>query len=261
MKTVAVIQARMGSSRLPGKVMLPLVGSQPVLGVIVDRLRAARRLDAVVVATSRKQADAEITKWCAMNRVDSFCGSEDDVLDRVYQAALATRADSVVDITADCPLVDPRHVDRLVGELAGDRRGIQGDACEGSPDYVSNCFYRDWPDGLDVQCYTVDALERAWRNPKAIREHVGWNIPHLSESAGEEFLVRQPLAPPKYHLPEWGLTLDEPDDYRLLRTVFTEMVLRYGDALFPAEAAINWLRENPDILAINAGVKRKEPGK
>lgn len=249
MKTVAIIQARMNSTRLPGKVMLPLADTT-VLGVVCRRVAAAHRVNEVVVATSRATADTAVERWCVQNRVSSYRGSEDDVLGRVYEAARMFHADAVVDVTADCPLVDPRHIDALVERFATDR----GTAV----DYVSNCIIRNWPDGLDVQVYTFDALRAIHGYGESVREHTGWNIHRFADALGLH--VRQPMAPPRYARPQWGLTLDEPRDYELLRRVFAEMTLRHGDALFPVEAALDWLAERPEVLAINAGVVRKEPG-
>jgi len=256
MNTVAIIQARMGSSRLPGKVMLDLAG-MPVLKVVVDRARAAKRVDKVVVATSLATADIAIERFCANEKINCFRGSEADVLDRVYQAAVTYRADHVVDITADCPLVDSRHIDKIVADLVGSGASMTSrnkQAYEGSPDYVSNCIERDWPDGLDIQAYTIATLEAAHGHPDAVREHVGWNIPHLAESL--ECVCKQSMAPARYRHPEWGLTLDEPADYELLRRVFTEAVIAYGNHLFPVEFVLEYLLQRPETMRINADVKR-----
>lgn len=260
MTTVAIIQARMNSTRLPGKVMLQLPGGT-VLQTVVERVRAAKRVDRVVVATSMNKADAQITSLCWHNGIDCHRGSEADVLDRVYQAAISRGADYVVDITADCPLVDPRHIDRIVGELIGDRRSFKSRSHDDDDlDYVSNCWIREWPDGLDVQAYSIDALEKVWRSQTAAREHVGWNIPQQADKHG--FHLRQICAPKKYQHPEIGVTLDEPADYTLLKKLFTEAVLAHGgNNVFPVEWALDYLLDRPEMLAINAGVKRKEPGK
>lgn len=261
MTVIAVIQARMGSSRLPGKVLLPL-GDSTVLKTVVDRVRMASRVDKVVVATTMATADIEIERLCINNNIHCFRGSEADVLDRVYQAACRYRADHIVDITADCPLVDPRHIDRIVGDLLGcgtSQSPRNRQDYKGAPDYVSNCIERDWPDGLDIQAYSIGALEAVWRSMDSVREHVGWNIPQLA--ANLDLACRQIMAPRKYHLPAWGLTLDEINDYMLLKQVFAEMTLKAGSNLFSVEDCLDWLLMRPDVLAINAGVIRKERGR
>lgn len=259
MNVVAIIQARMGSSRLPGKVMLPIAGGC-ILQTVVERVHAAKRVDRVVVATSMTKADAVIANFCYHHDIICHRGSEADVLDRVYQAAIAYGADVVVDITADCPLVDPRHIDNVIGELLGDRRSFLGQCeFEGAPDYASNCIERDWPDGLDVQAATMDALRKVWLSKAAVREHVLWNV--CAQASEFDFTCHQTMAPRRYRRPEWGLTLDEPADYALLKRLFSEMLLKHGNNLFPVESALDFLLAHPDMLGINAGVKRKEPGK
>jgi len=251
---VAIICARMGSSRLPGKVLKPLPGGS-VLSVIVDRVAAARTVDRVVVATTLRKADDPIVNFCRARNIHCYKGSENDVLDRVYQAAVEHGAEIIVDITADCPLVDGRHIDRIVRELRGehDTFAEAGDF-RGYPDYVSNCWQREWPDGLDIQAYTFAALKAVWDSPDSVREHVGWNIAQQAESLG--FYLRQVCAPRKYAHPEWGLTLDEAADYELIKKLFTEGVLAGGDHLFPVEYVLDYLLSHPEMLDINAGVRR-----
>lgn len=259
MKTVAIIQARMGSKRLPGKMMLDLAG-QPVLKVIVDRVRAAKRVNQVIVATSLASADVAIERLCLKERIDCYRGSEDDVLDRVYQAALNNHANYIVDITGDCPLVDPRHIDKIIDDLLGTSRSFHSAERDATnPDYAANCWVREWPDGLDIQAYTMAALEKIWNSPKSIREHVGWNIPQHADEFN--FDIRQTCAPKRYEHPEWGLTLDEPKDYKLLKMLFAEAVLAYGDHLFPVEFVLDYLLKRPEHLRTNADVVRKIPGK
>ena len=258
MSVIAIVQARMNSTRLPGKVMKPLVG-YTVLQTICERVAAAKRVDRVIVATSMNKPDVAISRACYDMAIPYFRGSEDDVLDRVYQAAVAFQADYIVDITADCPLVDPVHIDRIVSELVGTSRSYQPRDLDNSCfDYVSNCWQREWPDGLDVQAYTFNALEKIWKSKTSVREHVGWNIP---EQAGDLGLnCRQICAPKRYRHPEWGLTLDEPQDYDLLKRLFFEAVLAHGNHLFPVEWVLDYLLKHDDMLGINKDVTRKTPG-
>ena len=161
MRVIAIIQARMSSTRLPGKVLMPLAG-QPVLGHVVERIRACQTIADVVVATSSDATDDDIEAWCKSVGVSCYRGSLNDVLDRYYQAGLLHAADAVVRITADCPAIDPTIVDEVVhGYLAGGYEfyGLAG----------------EFPDGLDCTVFAFSALARAWREAAlpSEREHVG----------------------------------------------------------------------------------------
>jgi len=146
---VALIQARMGSSRFPGKVLEDLSG-RPMLWHVVHRVRGAGRVERVVVATTDRAVDDPIARFCAQENIACFRGDEQDVLDRFYQAARADHADVVVRITADCPLIDPEVIDKVV------ERFQRGDC-----DYVSNAIRYTYPDGLDTEVFSFAALERA----------------------------------------------------------------------------------------------------
>ncbi|CAN5910208.1 NTP transferase domain-containing protein [soil metagenome] len=162
MRTVAIVQARMGSTRLPGKVLRPL-GGDTVLGQCIRRLRQARGIHHVVIATTTHSEDTMIVEACEQMGVQVHRGSPDDVLDRYVGAARASNAEAIVRVTSDCPLVDPCVVDRVVGLL------------DGSRDYVSNTHdVQTFPRGLDVEAFHRDTLERMGRMAisKAAREHV-----------------------------------------------------------------------------------------
>jgi spore coat polysaccharide biosynthesis protein SpsF (cytidylyltransferase family) len=162
MRTVAIIQARMGSTRLPGKVLADLAG-KPLLGRVIERVRRARTIDQVVVATSDRPADDRVAGYCSSLGVGCFRGSEEDVLDRYYQAARLWPAGAYARITADCPLLDPGVIDRVVTAFA------QNDC-----DYAANFLRRTFPAGVDLEVFTFATLERTWREASepAEREHV-----------------------------------------------------------------------------------------
>ena len=143
MKTVAIIQARMGSTRLPGKVLAPIAGN-PMLWHVVERTRRAKALDQVMVATSENSKDDAVAEFCTESAIDCFRGSEEDVLDRYYQAARQFTDSTIVRITADCPLVDPGVADKVVGAYQ-----------DGPYDYVTNIFPRSFPKGLDVEVFSL----------------------------------------------------------------------------------------------------------
>src|SRR5438132_2399961 len=162
MRVVAIIQARMTSSRLPGKVLADVCG-KPMLYYVVTRAQQAKRLDLVVVATSNESSDDTIETFCELHRVSCFRGSKDDVLDRYYRAAERYRGDVIVRLTADCPLIDPLIIDKVVETLL-----------PGNFDYVSNIREVTYPDGLDTEVFTQNTLNQTWREAAtpSEREHV-----------------------------------------------------------------------------------------
>ena len=238
MKVVAIIQARMSSTRLPGKVLMPLAG-KPVLAHVVQRSQACRKVDEVVVATSTDLSDDAIEQWCAYNQVHCYRGSLNDVLDRYYQAAKLHGANVIVRITADCPAIDPHTVDEVIqGFIQGgfEFYGLSG----------------EFPDGLDCTVFSFRAIEKAWQEAKlpSDREHVGPYIeknPQLFKSGGLK----------KYTgLSHMRWTLDEPRDYEFLSQVFDQ--LAHQEKLFTAEDVLALLHEHPEIQTINQTITRNE---
>lgn len=238
MKVIAIIQARMSSSRLPGKVLMPLVG-KPVLEHVVKRIQACTTISKVVVATSIDQTDDAIHAWCDKNNISCFRGSLNDVLDRYYQAAKIDLPDAVVRITADCPAIDPSVVDEVVsGFIAGgyDYYGLSG----------------EFPDGLDCTVFVFAALEKAWREATLTseREHVGPYIeknPQLFKTGGLK----------KYTgLSHHRWTLDEPRDYEFLQAIFSRL---YSEGYpFLASEILMLLDKEPELMAINSNIIRNE---
>jgi spore coat polysaccharide biosynthesis protein SpsF (cytidylyltransferase family) len=203
MKTLAIVQARMASSRLPGKVLADLAG-HPVLWQVVQRVRRASRLDKVIVATSTSRTDDSVAQFCNDAAIDLFRGSENDVLDRVYQAALAHHADTVVRVTADCPLIDPDVIDCVLAVHAS-----------GAYDYVSNVIHYTYPDGLDVEAMSMQTLARAWREAvrPSDREHV---TPYVRFS--NRFHTFNVAHDPDLSRHRW--TIDEPADLEFVRRIY-----------------------------------------
>jgi spore coat polysaccharide biosynthesis protein SpsF (cytidylyltransferase family) len=239
MKTVALIQARMTSIRLPGKVMAEVAG-RPLLDHVVKRAQQARTLDLVVVATSDQPADDVVARFCAEADIPCFRGSEDDVLDRYYQAAKHYAADAIVRLTADCPLLDPAVIDKVV-------RAFQA----GDYDYVSNVLPPTYPDGLDTEVFRWDALERAWREAcfMSQREHV------TSYICEQPTLFRLGNVEHDPDLSALRWTVDEPQDLEFVRRVYGYL----GPVHFFGMAEIlALLREHPELNGINAGFQRNE---
>lgn len=241
MRTVGIIQARMGSSRLPGKILLPL-GDEPVLSWVVTRLGECRNLSEVVVATSDSSDDEAIEKWCDRRKVACFRGSLEDVLDRYYQAATQYSAEAVVRITADCPLIDPDIVDRVIEEFAAG--GFDAFSLGG-----------EFPDGLDCQVFAYEALAKAWENAhlKSDREHVG---PYIENNRCGSFQIG--FMAPFQALADYRWTLDEPRDYEFLSALAYELLTKFTIPSFRTPDILKVLEDFPFLRGINSGIDRNE---
>jgi len=233
----AIIQARMGSTRLPGKVLLPL-GDTTVLGHTVRQVKKAKKIGRVIVATSIDQSDDEIEWYCKENDIEVTRGSLQDVLDRYYQAAKARGAEHVARITADCPLIDPAVIDRVAGEYETSR-------C----DYISTGRIKTtFPDGMDIEIFSFAALETAWKEAKfpSEREHVTpfiWNH-------GEHFRVIE--VKNGSDLSAVRLTLDEDRDYAVIKEIVADVPeLSMGHI-------VAYLKAHPEVAAQNASIVHEE---
>ena len=228
---LALIQARMGSSRFPGKVLEDLSG-HPMLWHVVNRARRAKRIDKVVIATTDRPGDDAIAEFCKQEGIAYFRGSEADVLDRFYQAARVNGADVVVRITADCPLIDPAVIDRVV------ERFERGDC-----DYACNVIRYTYPDGLDTEVFSFAALEKAWREASkpSEREHV---TPYLRTDKFRIASVESDVTlPPGQH--RW--TVDHPADLQFVRGVY-DVFSRNGD--FGYREVLDLLKERPELATL-----------
>lgn len=230
-----VIQARMGSTRLYGKTMT-MIEEQPLLYYSVQRAKRAKYINNVVVATTQSVEDDIIQKWCYENQVDYIRGSEDDVLDRYYQAAKTYGLDIIVRITSDCPFVDPNIIDMLSTLLINFNY-----------DYISNRWRtRSWPHGLDVEVFTFKALEKAWLEAKSDhqREHV---TPYILENP-EIFKIRE--VPLERDLSHIRLTVDYVEDMEFVKAVMHKIIPKYG-LNFTWQDVMCFLNENEEYLMIN----------
>lgn len=238
MNTVAIIQARMGSSRLPGKVLTDL-GGETVLARVVRRLKRSRQIARIVVATTGASADRAIASECERLQVACFRGSEDDVLDRYYQAVRSHPADAVVRITSDCPLIDPELADETIRVFT-----------EENADYASNVSPRTYPRGLDVEVFTSAALERAWREARQPyeREHV---TPFFYEHP-EMFRLASASGEVDYSRYRW--TLDTARDLELLRATYSRFDNRDD---FPWRDVIALMEREPEMAELNSQVLQK----
>ncbi|HPL64444.1 MAG TPA: aminotransferase class III-fold pyridoxal phosphate-dependent enzyme [Syntrophales bacterium] len=207
-KIVSIIQARMNSRRLPGKVLQEIEGV-PMLGRVIDRVRASRLASLTVVATSEGASDDPVEAYCRSIDIPCFRGNEDDVLDRYYRAADRFGADVIVRITADCPLIDPIVIDRVIAAYL-----------QGSCDYASNRIRYTYPDGLDTEVFSREALAETWRSArkKAEREHV---TPYIRESG--RFRVAGVECETDLSQRDMRWTVDEPADLEFVRSIFKRL--------------------------------------
>ena len=261
---LAIIQARMGSSRLPGKVLLD-IGGEPMIVRVIERTRRARRLTGVMVATTDDPADDPIANLCMERGYVVYRGSVHDVLDRYYHASRAQRAEIVVRITADCPSIDPAVIDRTVEAFLGETKPqdevlshrssqITLPTVSGPYDFAANRlpspFHRTYPIGLDVEVCSTSALDYAWEHAqeKHQREHV---MPYLYDETGRFNVL---LVNHETDLGSLRWTVDTPEDLELLRRIY---------AYFGNRDDFSWLdvldlwHKNPELAKINAGTRHK----
>ena len=238
MRIVAIIQARMGSTRLPGKVLKDLAG-ETVLARVVNRTQRAKLLHDLVVATTDKPADDRIVEECARLEIACFRGDEADVLDRYYRAAQRFAADVIVRITSDCPLIDPETTDKTIAAFL-----------EARPDYASNTLVRTYPRGLDTEVMSSGALGRAWREARKPyeREHV---TPYIYQHPAE-FKLLSVTEDADHSGHRW--TLDTPEDLEFVRAIFG----RFKDhASFIWRDVLDLLDREPELMELNRSVLQK----
>lgn len=236
-RVVLITQARTGSSRLPGKVLLDL-GGEPLLLVHLKRITQTKSIDKIIVATTDSDADKAIIQLCSDNQYNYFAGSENDVLDRFYQSVKAEQADWIVRVTSDCPLVDPRLIDAVVD------CAIVNDA-----DYCSNGLIENFPDGQDIEVFKFSALEDAWNNAqrRSEREHV---TPYMRTATLQNFIhVNFPC---RADYSQVRMTVDEAVDL----AVVNDMVQALGKKATWLEYT-NYLLKS-DVSKLNSGIIRNE---
>lgn len=242
-RIAAIIEARMASTRLPGKVLMPLAG-EPDLTRMVERLRRSHYLDDIVIATTINAPDDAIVALSEKLGCGVWRGSENNVLERVLEAAQSVKADIIVEVTGDCPLVDWRYVDRTT-DLYFD----------GGYDYVSNNLEHTFPRGLDVQVFSTSVLDE---------------VNHLTQDPIDQENVSIYIYnhPERYKLGNWKaegkmarkelrVTLDTREDYELLNLIFQKLLPQNPD--FSAEDVVDLFNREPDLAQINASSKQKNP--
>lgn len=273
-RIVAIVQARMGSSRLPGKVMLDIVG-EPMLGRVIDRTSCSSLVDHVVLATTTDARDNALEAYCASKSLACWRGSQYDVLDRYYQAAQAHRADIVVRITADCPLIDAGLIDEAIQTLIG-RSATEPPVPNDSPltlyDFAANRLPPPWkrtyPIGLDVEACTFAAMQRAWKEASEPheREHV---MPYLYEGVtlapvGSQVSSGISAKGFRVALLDWQMdygayrwTVDTAADLEFVRQVYAHFG---GRTNFSWREVLALVLSHPELMEINAGIRHKTLG-
>jgi spore coat polysaccharide biosynthesis protein SpsF len=243
MRTVVIVQARMGSTRLPGKVLMDLAG-RPLLARVIERLRAARRIDEIVVATTDAPTDQAVAELAAREGVRCVQGPQDDVLTRYQQAAQQVHADVVVRVCGDCPLIDPEIVDRVITAF---ERGV------GEYVYAANVEPRTFPLGLDVEVFSSQTLERLGK--LAVSARAREHVTLLAREQAELFthVTVEDLGDNS----DLRWTVDVPEDLQMMRRLYEE--LQIGERPTPYPRILAFVREHPEIAAINAGVLQKVP--
>ncbi len=241
MKTVAIVQARMNSTRLPGKIMRPVLG-KPLLELLVERVERAKGVEGVVIATTTDADDDEVESLTQRLGVGCFRGSEHDVLERVLQAAHAFDVDLIVEITGDCPLIDFQVIDKLLEVYHANNY-----------DYVANVLKRTYPRGLDTQVFATSVLDEVARltDDPVDHEHVSLYIYEHPE--------RFKLHNVESGLPEeyWDLrlTVDTADDFELIRRIYEE--LYPSNPAFTMEDIVELFQRQPELREINQHIAQK----
>lgn len=242
MKIAAIIQARMGSTRLSGKVMKE-IHDKTVLSHVIERVSQSELIDNIIIATTTLERDNVIENEAIKCGVKVFRGSEEDVLSRYYYAAKENNIDVVVRITADCPLIDPIVVDEIIGCYLSNDYDIVTNA-------GSNLSQRTYPRGLDTEIFSFKKLENAFNNAKEKyqREHV---TPYIYENSGRTYYYKNTIDYSKYR---W--TLDTVEDYELLEKIYDRLYKNRHN--FYLEDIISIFEKDPNLFEINAHVEQKK---
>ncbi|MAS82506.1 MAG: glutamate-1-semialdehyde aminotransferase [Legionellales bacterium] len=239
MKTITIIQARMGSTRFPDKVMQPICGT-PMIGLLIERLSKAKSIDQIVLATTENMSDDILAQYASEFDCVVFRGSDKDVLDRYYKAASIVEAETIVRITGDCPLIDPQLVDEVV-EFFSKKKKV---------DYLSNTIIPTYPDGLDIEVFTFQSLEKAWllAEHSMEREHV---TPYIKESG--QFICENFKSEKDFSEERW--TVDEPVDFEVVQNIFKYFHPRRD---FSWHEVLVLRKEHSDWFMVNQHLIRNE---
>ena len=233
-----IIQARMGSSRLPGKVLMKSENGRPLLYHVVNQLRYCAKVKNLVIATTKNQEDDEIEKFANNNTINIFRGSEKDVLDRYFRCAKKYSFSTIVRITSDCPLIDPQIVDKVIERFFS-----------GNYDYATNTLIRTFPIGTDVEVFSFSALERTWKNAQlpSEREHV---TPHLRNKGNFKIINVEN----DKNISNLRLAVDRIEDFELIKEILKNI------SVIPIhlEDTLELFSRKPELIEINKHINHNE---
>ncbi|MGB2401365.1 MAG: cytidylyltransferase domain-containing protein [Porticoccaceae bacterium] len=240
MKIVAIIQARMASTRLPGKV-LKKINNKHLLSILISRVKLSKNIDEIVVATTNNDTDDSLCKWLEKNHINYFRGSEPDVLERFWKCSKKISADIIVRLTADDPLKDPEIIDKAI-EIFIHNEPL---------DYVSNTINPSYPEGLDIEVFSQYALDLAYKKStlRSEHEHV---TPYIWKNPNIFKLHNFQMSP---DLSGWRWTVDRPEDLEFIDSL---LKLTGYDFSTGYRELIKIINENPSLKKINAGILRNE---
>jgi spore coat polysaccharide biosynthesis protein SpsF len=239
MRKLIIVQARMGSSRLPGKVLKEVCG-KTILEHLIIRLKRVKQIDKIVVATTIEEQDNQIVDLCIKINTPFYRGSEDDVLSRYYEAALKNRADLVIRVTGDCPLIDPQIIDRIITYYIDNKNSV---------DYVSNILNRTYPRGMDVEVFSFSILKEA--NEEAAKDKEREHVTPFIISRPSRYRLHN--IEHSTNLSHYRLTIDTSEDLDLVKKIFKELFFtnpefRMKDILTVLEVNSEWLSINSHVI-------------
>lgn len=240
---IAIVQARSGSTRLPGKIFKTLAG-KPMIWHIVDRLSHAKMLDKIIIATTTLFEDDLVEQFCNINNISFYRGSSNDVLSRYYETAKIYNADIVIRVTSDCPVIDPVIIDAMLMQF------IQEDHI----DYLSNTLDRTFPRGLDAEIFTFATLEKTFKETKLDyeQEHVTPYIYHNPDKFNIKNYANET------DLSSYRWTVDTAEDFRLIEEIYSCLYLQGKIFLF--KDILQLLENRPDLTKINQEIRQKKLG-
>lgn len=246
MKVVCLVQARVGSTRLPGKILKEICG-KTILHHEIDRLKKCKEIDEIVIATTDKEDDDKIVNEAKKLSVKYFRGSENDVLSRFYYSAKENNADIIVRVTSDCPCIDFEILDKMLIYFKDKYK-------EKQIDYLSNTINRTYPRGYDIEIFTFSALEKSYINAKKEyeREHV---TPYIYDKTNN-FLKLSFENKDDYS--EYRVTLDTIEDFIVIKNIFEN--LYYKNPYFKLNDVVQYLNNNLHIVDINKHIEQKKLG-
>lgn len=236
----AIIQARMGSTRLPGKILKELVG-KPMLWHVVNRVKHAKKVDQVIIATTILPEDDVVEELAKKEGWDYFRGSAENVLERYYNAAKKFGTDTVVRITSDCPLIDPEIIDGCIEAFQKQKY-----------DYVRNAPNQEriFPTGIDdIEVFPIHVLEKAYREAEEFyeKEHV---TPYIWENKKNQFMIGEEPRIKNEHKRDYRLSVDYPEDFKVIEAIYDNLYFLHS--IIKTEHVIDFLDNNPDIVKINS---------